>query len=81
MTPAPGDPELLATRELPEASIGDFCVVDGAGAYAAAMTPKHYNSYPEAPEVMLDSERMPHLIRARQKLADIWTNEMPFQGK
>jgi len=81
LTPAPGDPELLATRELPQASIGDFCVIDGAGAYASAMTPKHYNSYPEAPEVMLDSEGMPHLIRQRQTLTDIWSNEQPFQGK
>jgi diaminopimelate decarboxylase len=81
LTPAPGDPELLSTRELPEAFIGDFCVIGGAGAYASGMTPKHYNSYPEAPEVMLDSERMPHLIRARQQLEDIWANEQPFVGK
>ena len=37
LTPAPGDPELLATRTLPVAEIGDFCVIDGSGAYASAM--------------------------------------------
>lgn len=80
LTPAPGDPELLSTRQLPETYIGDFCVIDGAGAYSAAMTPKHYNSYPEVPEVMLDSDRMPHLIRKRQDLESIWENELPFNG-
>ena len=32
LTPAPGAPELLAPRNLPVASIGDYCVIDGAGA-------------------------------------------------
>lgn len=76
LTPAAGDPELLATRELPEAAIGDYCVIDGSGAYASAMTPKHYNSYPEAAELILDTSGAPTLIRRRQKLEDIWANEM-----
>ena len=76
LTPAPGDPELLATRSLPVASIGDLCVIDGAGAYCAAMSTKHYNSYPEAAEVMLDLENVPHLIRSRQQLEDLWGNEV-----
>jgi diaminopimelate decarboxylase len=76
LTPAPGDPELLAPRELPVAAIGDFCVIGGSGAYASGMTPKHYNSYPEAPEVMLDGSGTPQLIRRRQKLEDIWANEL-----
>lgn len=76
LTPSPGDPELLTTRTLPVAEIGDYCVIDGAGAYASSMTPKHYNSYPEAAEVMLDESRSPRLIRRRQKLEDIWANEV-----
>lgn len=76
LTPAPGDPELLAPRELSVASIGDYCVIDGAGAYASAMTPKHYNSYPEAAELMLGVDNAPRLIRRRQKLEDIWANEV-----
>ena len=76
LTPAPGDPELLAPRNLPEASIGDYCVIDGAGAYASAMSPKHYNSYPEAAEVILDSSGNPRLIRRRQEIEDIWVNEV-----
>jgi len=79
LTPAPGDPELLATRELPVASIGDLCVIDGAGAYCAAMSTKHYNSYPEAAEIMLDLKQQPRLIRRRQEVADIWANEVAFE--
>jgi len=76
LTPAPGDPELLAPRELLVAAIGDYCVIDGSGAYASAMTPKHYNSYPEAAEVMLDASGTPKLIRRRQQIEDIWANEV-----
>ncbi len=76
LTPAPGDPELLAPRALPICQIGDLCVIDGAGAYCAAMSTKHYNSYPEAAEVMLDEAKVPHVIRRRQKLEDIWANEV-----
>lgn len=78
LTPAPGDPELLATRALPLCQIGDLCVIDGTGAYCAAMSTKHYNSYPEAAEVMLDATKRPHLIRRRQVLEDIWANEVAF---
>ena len=76
LTPAPGDPELLATRTLPVCTIGDLCVIDGAGAYCAAMSTKHYNSYPEAAEIMLNEAKVPHVIRKRQKLEDIWANEV-----
>lgn len=78
LTPAPGDPELLSPRDLPEAQIGDVCVIDGAGAYCSAMATKHYNSYPEAAEVMLDEHQQPHLIRRRQAPQDLWMNELPY---
>ena len=80
LTPAAGDPELLATRELPKTDIGDLCVIDGAGAYCAAMSTKHYNSYPEAAEIMLDENKQPHLIRKRQEATDIWANEVSYKG-
>jgi diaminopimelate decarboxylase len=80
LTPAAGDPELLATRELPVTQFGDLCVIDGAGAYCAAMATKHYNSYPEAAEIMLDAHKKPHLIRKRQAPADLWANEVSYEG-
>ncbi|MFP4156881.1 MAG: diaminopimelate decarboxylase [Opitutales bacterium] len=78
LTPAPGDPELLATRRLPRARIGDLCVIDGSGAYCAAMSAKHYNSYPEAAEVLLDTDGSPRLIRRRQAPEALWADELPL---
>ena len=76
LTPAPGDPELLSTRLLPTSQLGDLCVIDGAGAYCAAMSTKHYNSYPEAAEVLIDAAGESHLIRKRQRPEDLWANEV-----
>ena len=76
LTPAPGDPELLAPRLLPLTEIGDLCLIDGVGAYCSAMSTKHYNSYPEAAEVLLDGDRQPHLIRRREDPEALWANEI-----
>ena len=76
LTPAPGDPELLATRNFSDVQIGDLVLIGGTGAYASAMTPKHYNSYPEAAEVLIQSNGQARLIRKRQSLESIWENEV-----
>lgn len=76
LTPAPGDPELLQTRDLPTAQIGDLCFIGGAGAYCAGMATKHYNSFPEAAEVLLETNGGVRLIRRRQPLEQIWQNEV-----
>lgn len=78
LTPAPEHHEVLHTRELPEAQIGDLCVIEGAGAYCAAMPAKNYNSFPEAPEVLLRENGEIVLIRRRQTLEQIVQNEMPL---
>ena len=76
LTPAPGDPELLATRSFSDVQIGDLVLIGGTGAYASAMTPKHYNSYPEAAEVLIETSGQTRLIRKRQILESIWENEV-----
>ncbi|MBB84553.1 MAG: diaminopimelate decarboxylase [Deltaproteobacteria bacterium] len=76
LTPAPGDPEGLAPRKLPRASIGDTLVIEGAGAYAAGMNAKNYNAFPEAAEVLIDLEGEPQLIRERQTLEQALQNEI-----
>ena len=48
--------------------IGDLVVVGGAGAYCAAMSTINYNSYPQAPEVMLEPDGTLRLLRRRQDL-------------
>lgn len=77
---APGEPETLATRHLPEATAGDLCVLGGAGAYCAGMSTKNYNSFPEAPEVLLKNDGRSSLIRRRQSLAQIIQNETLAEG-
>jgi diaminopimelate decarboxylase len=76
LTPAAGDPEALAPCELPEAAIGDLCVVEGAGAYCASMPAKNYNSFPESAEVLLREDGSPVLIRRRQSLRQMLENEV-----
>jgi diaminopimelate decarboxylase len=80
MTPKPGAPEDLAARSLRKAEIGDILVMDGSGAYCAGMSTKNYNSFPEAPEVMVDSDGKAHLIRERQSLEQIYQNEVDVSG-
>ena len=78
LTPEPGNPEGLNPRTLTEAQVGDALVIGGSGAYCAGMSSKNYNSFPEAPEVMLDTEGNLHLIRRRQVLDQILANEVPL---
>jgi diaminopimelate decarboxylase len=76
LTPAPGDPEALAPRWVPRPRVGDLVVVGGAGAYCAAMSTINYNSYPQAPEVMLEPDGTLRLLRRRQTLEQVWMNEV-----
>ena len=76
LTPSPDDAEELAPRPLPVANIGDLVVIDGAGAYCSAMPAKNYNSFPEAPEVMIMESGELRLIRSRQSLDQILQNEL-----
>lgn len=76
LTPEPGNPEGLLPRRLTEARIGDALVVEGAGAYCAAMASKNYNSFPEAPEVLLGTGGEFHLVRRRQTLEQVLQNEV-----
>ena len=80
MTPLPGEPESLGERELRTAAIGDICVMDGSGAYCSGMSTKNYNSFPEAPEVLVDADGKPHVIRTRQSLKQIYQNEETVNG-
>ncbi len=76
LTPAPGEPETLAPRELGRAEIGDLLVIGGSGAYCASMPAKNYNSFPESPEVLIEKDGSLRLIRKRQQLDTIFANEI-----
>ena len=56
MSPADGEPNIISPRTLKgPLHLGDLVSVDGAGAYCSSMSAKNYNSFPEAPEVLLRS--------------------------
>ena len=76
LTPAPGDPEALAPRRVKRPRIGDLVLVGGAGAYCAAMSAINYNSYPQAPEIMREPDGTLRLLRRRQRLEQVWENEV-----
>ena len=75
ITPAPDHAGVLHARELPEVQPGDLCVIEGAGAYCSAMATKNYNSFPEAPEVLVRETGDLTLIRRRQTLDQMLQNE------
>jgi diaminopimelate decarboxylase len=76
LTPAPGDPEALAPRRVPRPQVGDLVIVGGTGAYCAAMSTINYNSYPQAPEVLREPDGALRLLRRRQRLEQVWENEV-----
>jgi diaminopimelate decarboxylase len=69
----------IETRELTEAEIGDLVVMEGCGAYCSSMSTKNYNSYPEAPEVLIKKSGEIVLIRKKQELKQIFANEIPVE--
>ena len=76
LTPEAGNPEGLQPRPFTEAHIGDAVVIGGSGAYCSGMAAKNYNSFPEAPEVLLDNSGDLHLLRRRQTLEQVLENEI-----
>ncbi|MDP2829625.1 MAG: diaminopimelate decarboxylase [Sulfuricellaceae bacterium] len=52
---------------------GDLLAILSAGAYGMSMS-SNYNTRPRAAEVMVDGDEI-HLIRAREKIAELFTNE------
>lgn len=67
------DGGLVCQRSLPVADVGDFLVIECAGAYGFVMG-SNYNSKPLAAEVLI-RDGQPHLVRARQSLDDLIRGE------
>jgi diaminopimelate decarboxylase len=65
---------LVCTRPLPAAEVGDYLIIEVAGAYGSVMA-SNYNSKPLAAEVLID-QGTPRLIRARQKVEDLFRDEL-----
>ena len=63
----------VALRALPEAKVGDYLVIGNAGAYGYVMS-SNYNSKPLVAEVLIENG-LPHLVRRRQSLEDLFRDE------
>jgi diaminopimelate decarboxylase len=63
----------VCTRSLPEAQVGDYLVLECAGAYGSVMG-SNYNSKLLAAEVMIQ-DGIPHLIRVRQTYDALMADE------
>jgi diaminopimelate decarboxylase len=63
----------VAKRELPIAQVGDFLIIENAGAYGYVMS-SNYNSKPLSPEVLIENGK-PHLARRRQSYDDLLSHE------
>jgi diaminopimelate decarboxylase len=56
-------------------SVGDYVSIGGAGAYCSAMSLSNYNSFLQAPEVLLGKDGSLKLIRSAQTLDQLLQNE------
>jgi diaminopimelate decarboxylase len=68
----------IQPRRMAMPAAGDFVVIGGAGAYCSAMSLVNYNSYVQAPEVLLREDGGLQLIRRRQTLEQVLVNELPL---
>ena len=64
------------TRKIAKPEIGDIVVIGGAGAYCSSMAPFNYNSFTQAPELLLSVDGSLKLIRKRQTLEQMLANEV-----
>jgi diaminopimelate decarboxylase len=68
--------ETIEPRTLKKANIWDLIVVDWVWAYNSSMSMKNYNSFPESGEVMILENWEIKEIRKREKIEEIWRNEI-----
>lgn len=71
--------DVIDPIELPTAYIWDLIVVQSCGAYNSSMAMKHYNSFPEAGELMIRSDGSIVEMRKRQNVEEIWGNEVRIE--
>lgn len=74
-TPVSCNPEEVEAVELQVPSIGDFLVLERAGAYCTSMSLRNFNSFPDAAEVLVHADGSFQLIRKRQTFEHLIENE------
>jgi diaminopimelate decarboxylase len=76
LTPVDGNSEALQLRTLLESRRGDLVVIGGCGAYCSSMSMSNYNSFLEAPEVLIRRNGRFDEIRKRQTFEQLTQNEV-----
>lgn len=76
LTPTLGDAEGISTIPLPKTDIGDYLVIEDAGAYCSSMSAINYNSFPRVAEVLIKEDGEIKLIRKRQTMKQMIENEI-----
>lgn len=76
LTVAVRDPETIVPQLISEVAPGDLLVVERAGGYCSSMNLKNFNSFPEAPEVLLRKDGSFDVIRHRQTLEQMTQNDI-----
>ena len=75
---APPD-NLFSFYPLENPKPGDILILHGTGAYGSTMS-SHYNSFPFSSEYWLDMDGRLHIVRKRQKIEEIYQNEVLLNG-
>ena len=70
------DSDTILPRTVKEAQIGDLVVIEGAGAYCAAMSLKNYNSFPTTPQLLLDNDGSFKTILGEETLDAMFSKEI-----
>ncbi len=78
LTPDPAGADVVTTRLMQRAAIGDRLVIEGVGAYCAYMSAHNYNSYPLSAEVMRRTNGAMIEIGRRQTLEEMLQLETPL---
>jgi len=69
------DSDTIYPRKVNKAELGDLVVIEGAGAYCAAMSLKNYNSFPTAPQLLLDNDGSFKTILGEESLETMFNKE------
>jgi diaminopimelate decarboxylase len=76
LTCLPGKPAEMREVELNNPQIGDLIIVGGAGAYCSGMSLINYNSKQQAAEYFAREDGSIIQIRNKQKLKDVWKDDI-----
>lgn len=76
LTPDPDVHDKEKPRLMAKAEMGDLVAIEGAGAYCSSMSAINYNSFPQAPEVLVQEDGALKLIRRRQTMEQMLANEV-----